>query len=184
MIEGELVRLRALESSDLPAVVRWMNDPEVTKYLLSAPLYGLEEMEQWYNERRGTDDRVLAMMDRDDELIGYCGISRLEWEERRCNLWLIIGERDAWGHGYGADTVRTMLRYLFDEENLNRVYLTVDEENLRAIGLYERCGFRREGILKSARFKNGRYRDDVMMAVLKRDWSAGTSPLRTLPERP
>ncbi len=181
MMEGELVRLRALERSDLPAVVRWMNDPEVTRYLLSAPLYSLGEMEQWYDERRGTDDRTLAMMDEKDGLMGYCGISRLEWEERRCNLWLIIGERDAWGRGYGTDTVRTMLRYLFDEVNLNRVYLTVDEENHRAIGLYERCGFQREGVHQRSRFKNGRYRNDVIMAVLKRDWSAGTSLPRTLP---
>ena len=171
MIMGELVCLRALERSDLPAVVRWMNDPEVTKYLLSAPLYGPEEMEQWHEQRRGTDDRVLAMMDDRDELIGYCGISRLEWEERRCNMWLIIGERDAWGRGYGTDTMRTMLRYLFDEVNLNRVYLTVDEENDRAVRLYERCGFRREGVGRNARFKNGRYRNDVTMAVLKREWT-------------
>lgn len=174
MMEGELVCLRALERSDLPAVVRWMNDPEVTRYLLSAPLYGLGEMEQWYDERRGTDDRTLAMMDEKGGLIGYCGISRLEWEERRCNLWLIIGERDAWGRGYGTDTVRTMLRYLFDEVNLNRVYLTVDEENHRAICLYERCGFRREGVHQRSRFKSGRYRNDITMAALKRDWVAGT----------
>lgn len=171
MIVGELVYLRTLERSDLPAVVRWMNDPEVTRYLLSAPLYGPEEMEQWYEQRRGTDDRVLAMMDDGDELIGYCGISRLEWEERRCNMWLIIGERGAWGQGYGTDAVRVMLRYLFDEVNLNRVYLTVDEENDRAMRLYERCGFRREGVSRKARFKNGRYRNDVTMAVLKREWT-------------
>jgi RimJ/RimL family protein N-acetyltransferase len=171
MIEGELVRLRALERSDLPAVVRWMNDPEVTKYLLSAPLYGLEEMEQWYNDHRGSDDRLLAMLDERGEMVGYCGITRLEWEERRCNLWLIIGERNAWNHGYGTDTVRTMLRYLFEEVNLHRVYLTVDEENRRAIGVYERCGFRREGVGRSARFKNGRYRNDVTMAVLREEWN-------------
>ena len=48
--------------------------------------------------------------------------------------------------------------------------MKVDEENHRAMGLYERCGFRREGVHRSARFKNGRYRNDVTMAVLKREW--------------
>jgi len=170
MLEGELVRLRALERSDLPAVVRWMNDPEVTRYLLSAPLCGLDEMERWYDQHVGTDDRALALMDESGDLIGYCGITRLDWGERRCNLWLIIGERKAWNKGYGKDAVRTMLRYLFDELNLNRVYLTVDEENHRAMRIYETCGFKKEGIGRNARFKNGRYRNDVSMAVLKREW--------------
>jgi len=170
MLLGEKVTLRALERSDLPAVVRWMNDPQVTEYLLAAPLTGVEEMELWYEDLRGTADRVLAILDEDGDLVGYCGITRLEWEDRRCNLWIIIGEKDAWDRGYGTDTVRTLLGHLFSELGLHRVYLTVDDENVRAIRCYERCGFVREGTARRARFKNGAYRNDVTMAVLREEW--------------
>ncbi|NLK25886.1 MAG: GNAT family N-acetyltransferase [Euryarchaeota archaeon] len=170
MLIGDKVRLRALERSDLPAVVRWMNDPGVTEHLLNAPLTGLQEMEAWYEGNIGSNDRLLAILDPRGDLVGYCGISRLEWEDRRCNLWITIGECDAWDKGYGTDTVRTMLRYLFDELNLNRVSLTVAEDNARAIRVYERCGFIREGIARKARFKYGTYRNDVTMAIVKEAW--------------
>lgn len=170
MLFGDKVRLRALERSDLPAVVRWMNDPAVTEFLLTAPLTGVEEMELWYEDHRGSSDRLLAILDPEGRTVGYCGITRLEWEDRRCNLWIIIGERDAWDRGYGTDTVRTMLRHLFGELGLHRVYLTVDEDNVRAIRCYERCGFVREGTARRARFKDGDYRNDVTMAVLREEW--------------
>lgn len=173
MIEGELVRLRAPELADLPSFVRWLNDPEVTEHLLSNPLAGLEEQEQWYHGLGGSDEGVLCIETADGRLIGYCGITRLEWEDRRCSLWLTIGEKDCWDHGYGTDVVRTMLRHLFGELNLNRVYLNVAEANARAIRAYEKCGFRKEGVLRKARFKDGRYENDVLMAMLHEDWRDG-----------
>lgn len=171
MIEGELVRLRAPELADLPSIVRWLNDPEVSEHLLSNPLAGLEEQEQWYRDLQGSDEKVLSIETKDEgRLIGYCGITRLEWEDRRCGLWITIGEKDCWDRGCGTDAVRTMLRYLFDEIDLNRVHLFVAEANARAIRAYEKCGFRREGTLRKARFKNGDYQNDILMAVLHQDW--------------
>ncbi|WP_019177731.1 GNAT family N-acetyltransferase [Methanomassiliicoccus luminyensis] len=169
-LRGEKVTLRAVEWGDLPHFVDWLNDPEVNAHLMSNPLAGLEEQEQWYHDLQGTDERVLSVEAEDGRLIGNCGIIKLEWEDRRCSLWLAIGEKDVWDRGYGTDVVRTMLRYLFDEMDLNRVYLNVAEANARAIRAYEKCGFRKEGVMRKARFKNGRYENDVLMSILQEEW--------------
>lgn len=170
MLEGRLVRLRPVEWDDLPSIVRWMNDPAVTEFLLSTPIASLAEQQAWYQSMQGGKDRALSVVDHEGSLQGYCGITRLDWEDRQCSVWVIIGEKESWDRGYGTDALSTMLEHLFGELNLNRVYLTVAEENRRAIKAYERCGLRIEGTHRRSRFKNGRYCNDLTMAILREDW--------------
>jgi len=169
MIRGEKVSLRALEEADLPMVVKWLNDEGVSEHLLSLPMTAVNDQAAWLDEAQSREERVLAIETLEGELIGDCGIYKLAWEERSCHLWIMIGDRRYWDKGYGTDAVRAMLAHLFDEMNLHRVQLTVAGSNARAIRAYEKCGFRREGTLRSSRFKNGGYRDDVVMAVLRGD---------------
>ncbi len=53
---------------------------------------------------------------------------------------------------------------------LNRVELTTDEENARAIRCYEKCGFAREGLLRQHRLIDGKFGNTVVMAVLRAEW--------------
>lgn len=84
----------------------------------------------------------------------------------------MIGEKDMWSQGYGSDAMVVLLRYLFDEMNINRVGLYVDVGNHRALRSYEKCGFSREGVVRQYRFKDGRYLDSVQMSILQQDWAS------------
>ena len=53
-----------------------------------------------------------------------------------------------WSKGYGTDSLNTILTYLFNELNMNRVSLYVDVSNLAAVHCYEKCGFRKEGYIE------------------------------------
>ena len=59
--------------------------------------------------------------------------------------------------------------YAFRVLNLHKVYLVVDKDNAAAVHIYERCGFRIEGLLKEEFFSNGAYRDAYRMALLQHD---------------
>jgi RimJ/RimL family protein N-acetyltransferase len=63
-----------------------------------------------------------------------------------------------------------MLKHGFEDLNLNRIYLQVFAENLRGIKAYLAAGFVKEGILRQAMYKNGKYNDIVLMSVLHIDW--------------
>lgn len=170
VLTGTKATLRAVEWDDLPSIVRWLNDGEVTKYLLASSLTTMEEQQRWFENSQFSDDRTFSIMDEEGRLIGYCGIAHLDWSERRCSVWLIIGEKDVWNQGYGYDGMKVLLRYLFQELHINRVGLFVDVTNSRAISVYQRCGFRTECVQRGSRFKNGAYHDDLLMAVTRRDW--------------
>ncbi|WP_416196935.1 GNAT family N-acetyltransferase [Pseudomonas sp. Teo4] len=62
------------------------------------------------------------------------------------------------------------MRHAFMDLNLNRVYLTVLENNARALSLYKKVGFKVEGTLRQAVFKNGEYCNMTQMSILADDY--------------
>ena len=65
-----------------------------------------------------------------------------------------------------------MLNYCFFRLNLNKVYLKVITENPNAIKLYEKNGFVKEGILREEHFDEGRFKDVLVMSILRKEYSS------------
>ena len=84
----------------------------------------------------------------------------------------MIGEKECWGRGYGTDALRTLVRFGFEEMNLNRIALDVYDFNERAIASYLKTGFAEEGRRRKDIYRDGRYVDVVMMSVLRAEWEA------------
>jgi len=180
MLEGELVTLRALEPDDLERCHRWMNDSEVTRFLEGGryPLSMANER-QWLDAamttRSGFSDVLLAIETRDGGVhIGNAGLHEASPEHRRAYLGIVIGEKEYWSKGYGTDTVRALLRFAFEQMNLNRVELGTFDFNERAQACYRKCGFVEEGRRREDRFIDGRYHDLVIMGILRREWEAAS----------
>jgi len=171
MITGERTRLRAIERSDIPAFVRWFNDPEVRSYLTTySPLSQAEE-ERWFKKQLDDEDRHnLAIETSEGVHIGVLGFHEIDWKNRCAGCGIVIGERSFWDQGYGTDALRTLLRFAFDEMNLHRVFLYVYDFNERGIRCYEKVGFQHEGRLRQSRFTAGRYVDDLVMSILREEW--------------
>lgn len=176
MILGENIRLRAIERTDIPRFVRWMNDPEVTQYLLmSSPLSTAME-EKWFDaqlERPPHQGQIFAIEVKvaDDWVhIGNSGLHDVDPVNHSAEFGIVIGEKDYWNKGYGTQATRLTLRHGFEHLNLHRIYLEVFVTNPRAMRVYEAAGFTREGVQRQAIFKNGRYIDEIIMSILQSEW--------------
>ncbi len=173
MLEGRLVRLRAIEPSDRERVDRWVNDLDVTHFL--SMRYPLAWGESAWLSSNATNDFTsgvrLAIETTDGEHIGAINLHQVDAASRHAGMGIIIGEREYWSKGYGADAVNTLLRFAFEEMNLNRVWLTVVAEHQGAIRCYEKCGFREEARLRQDIFKGGRFHDYVLMGVLRSEFA-------------
>lgn len=170
MLSGSKVRLRAPERSDIPLFVKWFNDPEVTEFLLRSPPMGMEEEERWFESLRVSEGKVFCIETLDGKLIGNIGIIHIDWTNRKADIGIVIGEKERWSQGYGTEAITLLLGYMFDEMNLERVWLYCDQENMRAQRCYENCGFRREGVFRHNRFRAGTFTDDVVMSILREEW--------------
>lgn len=174
LLEGSLVRLRAREPGDVDRVYEWVNDPEVTQHLSIRYPLSHGDQERWLESTpTNSSGRVaLAIETKDGEHIGSIDLREVSAENRRAELAIMIGHKPSWSRGYGTDAIMTLLRFAFSEMNLNRVWLTVDADNERAIACYRKCGFVEEGRLRQNVYKHGQYLDVVLMGVLREEFEA------------
>lgn len=172
IIQGQRVRLRPVVEGDLPHFVRWLNDPEVRHFLSISedPPLTLESEREWYEETRASSDSVhWAIETAEGRLLGSVEL-RLGDHGTRAELGIAIQDKAFWGRGYGTEAIQEVLRYAFGEMGLRRVSLVTDEDNLRAIRSYEKCGFRREGLLRAHRLRGGQPVNGLVMAILREEF--------------
>jgi RimJ/RimL family protein N-acetyltransferase len=171
---GERIYLRPLERADAAVFQPWFNDPEVTENLALRRPVNLDFEEEFVAGLTRDEHRiVLGIALRDgDALIGNTGLEDIDWVNRHAQFGIAIGARAQWGKGYGTEATRLMVGYAFDHLNLHRVYLNVYETNARAVRVYERLGFRREGVLRQARWQHDRWVDTIVMGLLRHEWKA------------
>jgi len=176
MIEGKMVRLRALEPTDAERAFQWINDREVTQFLMARYPWSLAAERDFVTEaakRMEFGDARFAIETKDEGgHIGMCGLHRARPEDRNAELWIMIGDKSYWNGGYGTDTMLTLVRFAFEQMNLHKVALGVFDFNERAQKVYRRCGFVEEGRLREDVFQDGRYVDQVRMSVLRREFEA------------
>ena len=175
MLYSNRLRLRAAEKTDIPRFVTWLNDPEVRRFLLMAyPLSGAFE-EKWFESmvERGLAEQVLVIERKVGdgyEPIGNTSFMHVDWISRNAEIGIFIGEKQVWSQGYGREAMKLMLRHGFNHMNLHRISLHVYEHNVRGIKAYEHAGFVHEGRLRQDVFKEGVYRDVLIMAVIRPEW--------------
>jgi RimJ/RimL family protein N-acetyltransferase len=170
---GDTVALTPLRPEDSPLLFEWINDRELVT--LSAPFepVSLQAHERWFESIRLRDDvRIFGIRLHDgDRLVGSCQLHSIHPVHRSAELTIRIGAADARGRGVGAEAVRLLLRYGFEELALHRIYLHVFDSNMPAQRLYRRVGFRREGVLREAARIDGAWIDVVVMAILRSEYS-------------
>jgi RimJ/RimL family protein N-acetyltransferase len=179
LLRGSKVRLTALSKDDAAAISEWSGDVGYLRLQdtnLALPksqaqiAADLEELE------KSSNTIVFAIRTVTDRaLIGTVGFYEIEWANQGAWLGMGIGERDAWGQGYGTEALHLALQYAFDELNLHRITLTVIAYNERAIALYERVGFQREGVFREFGQRDGRRYDMYLYGMLRPEWKSGVN---------
>jgi len=177
MLVGKRVRLRAIEREDIPTFVRWLNDREVTQFLLVNSPFSKAMEQNWFEgqlQNPPHEGQVMAIEARVGEdwiHIGNTGIHRVDPVNHSGEFGILIGEKNYWNQGFGREATTLALQHGFDDLNLHRIFLRVYENNPRAIACYKAAGFVQEGILREAIYKNGKYINEIEMGILQSEWN-------------
>ncbi|NLX15029.1 MAG: GNAT family N-acetyltransferase [Phycisphaerales bacterium] len=172
---GERIYFRPIELEDETILRRWINDPSVWRTLCIRPPVNAVRQQEWIETlSKDPTQTVFGIVAREDRrLIGTVGLTNIRAAERSADLGISVGEVAWWERGYGREAVRLMVRYGFEELNLNRIGLQVYSDNWRAIRCYQKAGFVHEGCLSQAAYRNGRYQDVYLFAMLRDQWESG-----------
>lgn len=174
-LPGSVVVLRRHGPANLAAFRRWYSDPDVarlTRYQ-DGPMR-TDEIDRFFAARvAGPEALAMAIHVRTTgQLIGSCAFSQLDPDNGSALFHITIGEKDAWGHGYGTEAGALMVEHAFGTLGLHRVALSVFEFNERAIRSYRSIGFRVEGRAREAIWRDGRWWDEIQMSLLADEWRA------------
>ncbi|HVR38350.1 MAG TPA: GNAT family protein [Thermoanaerobaculia bacterium] len=170
MIAGEHVILRAFEREDAERCYRWMNDPNIVRTLKSRYPIAFQNEVEWLDRamHASPNDRHFAIERKDDRShIGNASIHDIDWVSRVASFGLFIGEPTAWNRGFGGDAIATLIRFAFEEMNLQKLRIHVFEYNERAKHVLEAHGFVREGLLRRDFYREGTYHDIVIYSIFR-----------------
>ena len=145
ILRGKKVILREKRLEDAYQDYLWRTDEELSRLDATAPLRtNFPDFKAFYSDelefpipRRNK----FAVEDLSGKHIGNCMYYDLDKRKGQVELGIMLGEKAYWSHGYGADTVMTLLEYLFNMEKVKRIYLHTLEWNNRAQRCFEKCGF-------------------------------------------
>lgn len=170
MIAGQTVILRALEASDLERCYKWMNDPVIVRTLKSRYPMPFQQEAAWLEEATQSSPvaRHFAIERKDDRHhIGNASLHAIDWVSRSAWFGLFIGEPTAWNKGFGRDAVSTLVKFAFEEMNLQKLKINVFDYNEKAKHLLESLGFRQEGKLERDFYKEGQWQDIVILSIFR-----------------
>jgi len=165
--------LRKPEPKDLELLYQQKNDPEVAGLLGGFTFgYARADLAEWIEFHRQRKDEVLWIIadGETDDCLGHVGLYKLDHRIRSAEFAILLGAKHRWGQGIGREVTRGVVEYGFQMLNLNRIELNVLEHNERARRLYQSLGFREEGLLRQAQFKDGRYWNLVLMGLLREEY--------------
>jgi RimJ/RimL family protein N-acetyltransferase len=174
LLIGSKVRLTALAKDDLPIIARWQQNDLFLRLFDAVPAYPKtrQTLEQWLEERHKANDGFLFAIRslENDDLLGYLEVEGILWTHQTGWISIAIGKPELWGKGYGREGLELALGFAFRELNLYRVQLSVFSYNERAIGLYEKLGFQREGVCREFLHRDDTRYDMIWYGLLRREW--------------
>ena len=104
-----------------------------------------------------------------DTYIGDVGYFKYERQHRRAEVGYLLS-RAYWRRGLMTEAMTAVLDYGFVSMDLNRVEALVDPRNAASVGLLDKLGFIREGLLREYEFERGAYVNLYMVSLLRREW--------------
>lgn len=174
-IIGKVVTLRAIEEEDQELLREMVNDPEIEKLVggYSFPVSKIQQKE-WFESNNNTQNNIRLIIEtNEDGAIGFANIVNIDWKNRSAFHGIKIANKKFRSKGIGTDTVMAVMRYAFEELQLNRLDGTIINYNEPSRKLYcEKCGWKVEGLKRKAVFKQNEYHDELIVGILKEEYES------------
>lgn len=174
-----MIELKPLSKENITPFFTWLRDEEVIKYSLTSfqKMVSEDDIKSWFsNLLSNRKDYTLGIyLSIDGTLVGYAGICNISTINKNGEYFIFIGDKSQWGNGIGTITTQKVVKYGFENLDLNRIMLTVSEPNVGGIRAYEKAGFKFEGRLRQSCFRDGEYHDKLIMSILKHEYYENTA---------
>lgn len=163
------IKLEQLSVKHIDFVMGWINDPEVVKNFQNFGKRFTRKKELQFIKQlvKSKNDRVFSIFTTEGTYVGQCGINQISRQNKLARLSLFI-TKNQWNKGYAQEAISLLLHTAFIKLKLHKVWIMFYTTNKKALHLYKKAGFVKEGVLKDEYFWNGKYHDIVRMAIINK----------------
>lgn len=171
-IDDGTVYLRKITKNDSEFFFNNLNKRDLITYLSLGPLNTLEESKRLvrsyikYWERYAQYNYIIELKEPRISKHGSVSLWNINWRHNRAEVGIWIKKLN-WNKGFGKKSIDLIKIIAFNHLKLNRLEAHIAIENQNSIRLFEKCGFKQEGILKKYLNFHGSYHDAVVLAFLK-----------------
>jgi UDP-4-amino-4,6-dideoxy-N-acetyl-beta-L-altrosamine N-acetyltransferase len=164
--------MRPLEEKDKDLLLRWRNSERVRSKMLTDHVIGEDEHKKWFEREMKKETAGNFIFEYDGIPLGYISLDDADWQNRRCEIGIYLGETRMKLPEAGILIYKFALRHAFGVWRLHKVCASVLADNERALALNKFAGLRQEGILRQHLKKENGYSDLVLLAILYDEWAA------------
>ncbi|MBW2559304.1 MAG: GNAT family N-acetyltransferase [Deltaproteobacteria bacterium] len=173
-LDGKHVALKSLSPNmDLSDYLLWVADQETTRYMeVGKRDQTAEALRKYIRSFDENDGRMLlgVFLKDSGKHVGNITFQNIDCRNRSGEIGIMIGEKEARGHGYGSEAIHLVVEYVFERLNLHRLTAGAVVGNEGSLRAFEKCGFIREGTFREAFYLKGEYLDVIRMGCLRRDY--------------
>ena len=161
--------LRPFRKSDLPSIVKHINNKSIAGNTLTIPYpYTMKDAEEWYARfrkmmRRKDCNKIAFAIEIDGQVVGSVGLT-IEDHKAEIGYWL---GRAYWGQGIMTEAVKEVTKYCFKELGLRRVYGCVFTNNKASMRVLEKAGYSFEGTLRKNVRRGNKLMDECVFAHVR-----------------
>lgn len=170
------LRIDPLTLADTEGLLSVYGDEVVMTYLPVTPLRDLEsarDLLATYVDRiaTGAQFRWALRTHESDAMIGALKLAEPCDAGRSSEVGYVLAQ-SAWGKGFATEAMQALMEYAFLVLDRHRLEALIYADNQASRKLVTRLGFRLEGYFKEHEWKQGRYWDDTIYAILRQEWDA------------
>ncbi|MFU0825846.1 GNAT family N-acetyltransferase [Clostridium sp.] len=174
LLVGNNVKLTSFKEEYLPTFEAWYNDTGFLRLYDVIPAFPqcqTDLREMLLDIKNSHDKYIFAVKTKEsNELIGVTGFENILWNNGTATIYIGIGDNNFRGKGIGKEALALTLEFGFQELNLHRIQLTVLSYNKPAIALYEKLGFKKEGVYREFIHRDGKRHDMYLYGILRSEW--------------
>lgn len=166
--KGSKIDLLPLEKEDMPQVLKWINNEEISFYNGARLPVSLHEQNAWYEKTAGDKSKKkLVVCSKNGEKAGLATLFNIDHRNQNAEIGVYI-DPDYQGKGYAKESIGLLVNFTLNELNMHKIYAAILDFNVNSIKLFEAAGFKTEYIKKEAYYTGGKFSDVHVLSLFRK----------------
>lgn len=166
----EFVNILDVDEELIELVRNWRNSKQVSQYMYTNHSITKEEHQRWIKKLKTSDTGKAWIIKYDEKPIGLAQLSNIDYTNKTTEWGFYIADKSIRGRGVGSASLYKLIKYVFDEMKFNKMRTILLENNINAMKLYKKFGFKGEGKIEEKFNRNGKEINVILMGLIKDEW--------------